>query len=207
MRAPKKPQGNGPDAEFMMAVWEEVWGGGRLIDSPGMVINRTTKGTSILLKALTIASATSTPSTTSIYKYQKSYGDYIIAKDANGTPVQIAKQPENRNRIVTRTFYNATWTYTYPHNPGDHTSSSWNIATADPLAFLYRIASNPDSGSFREGLSPPYALNDEVLAESGVTTGVVSVLPDATTPVGTPITIQEKTNRAWSVFADQQFGV
>lgn len=46
---PALPTGSGPDATFMRAVWQKLWGGGvRVQDATGQRVNRTTRGTYVV---------------------------------------------------------------------------------------------------------------------------------------------------------------
>lgn len=140
-------------------------------------------------------------SSTAIYTFSQSFGDYFLAKDAGNNTVQIARIPETRCSITSKVVYGNTFTYTYPHNPPS------NVPATHSLAFVFRQASNVTNGNVYESITPAYSYGDEVQAVAGVNTGVFSVGADSSSLSASAITIQEVTNRAWAVNADQNWGI
>jgi len=145
------------------------------------------------------------------------YGDYIVGYDAltgnaaNGPFIPIAKPFEMRNSILTATIYGQVWNYTYPHNPAGGGPS------ADTLAYMYRQSTLAAGGaSVIEGYVPPYlgginlvlgsprSLIHAQLVNGG--TGVVLDPKDTLVTAGTAINYLEVSSRAWTAFANQQFG-
>lgn len=170
----------------------------RLRSSPTVLVNESANGTSLDAVQRGTGGGGS-PATVVELVWQKNFGDYFLAKDGGGKIYQVARTPTLRCSLVGSAAYGQTIFFSYPHNP-----ASPSIPTVDPLAFMYRKATQGTKFQY-EGIVPTYEPNGIVNAISA-NTGVVSVAADTTTAAGTAIKWLEIGPRYWCRFADQSYG-
>lgn len=142
------------------------------------------------------------------FTFQKSLGDYFLTNQG----IAVAKTPDIRCSITSKSIYGTTWNFTYPHNPGGGGPSS------DYLAYIYRVAKTGSGASAiteNQGLVPQLSAGlgaiqpDTIIAEympNG--TGIISDPLDLVTSIGgisVPIKWQMQGPHMWSKFSNMSF--
>jgi hypothetical protein len=109
---PPKPTGSSPEALFMQAVWEKLWGeSSRIMDATGSQVSRTTRGNVIVPKPGKWGGISAKR-----YRVKSVQGDYLTCRTWDGSTegdadVLVAKPPQLRHSITAQTIDGVSVTY------------------------------------------------------------------------------------------------
>jgi hypothetical protein len=194
---PVKPSGTDPFHVFCTRVWEAVWGRGKLIDSPDIIIQQTTRGRSLLIKPRTNPAPPAKPF--DCYIVSAIADEWITCRTWNGTEcgtndIKIAKFPESRKSYAQEILPSGV-TVTY---------SAWNWSSQT------RIATPNDTGTAETQIIVPRYILSNVSDPTNVTPSVTNKSLVWAAPVtfsgaddgtGKDIGLLEITNRYWCKLA------
>lgn len=174
---PKRPYDRDPGSIWDQRVGEAVFGSAQSMHVQGVKVNKTTRGTSIVLSPV-VQQASGKPA--KMFVLQSVQGDYVTAHTWDGTTegtanVYLAKDLRSQESATAEDYLGDTYLFTYTSTDHDSTRT---------------VTRNSDSATENQRLLPPWT-TEEILSAIPASTGLLD-------PDGKDITWLLVRNSMWS---------